>query len=133
MTSSQTVVAQLKTSDGACDAGPPVELPLDITPQQLTVLLNDLLSNEEKQPYSFYVNAAEITKKLRETVEDENSSIEEVLSIVYVPQAVFKVRAVTRCTATLEAPLPLTLTPTLILPRTFRGPLRRRRRDPVLP
>jgi len=35
-------------------------------------------------------------------VEDENSSVEEILNIVYVPQAVFKVRAVTRCTATLE-------------------------------
>ena len=65
----QTVVAQLQTADGGCDAGPPVELPLDITPAQLTVLLNDLLSNEEKQPYSFYINAAEIVQKLRDTVE----------------------------------------------------------------
>jgi len=65
----QTVVAQLQTSDGGCDAGPPVELPLDITPAQLTVLLNDLLQNEDKQPYSFYINAAEIVQKLRDTVE----------------------------------------------------------------
>jgi len=98
----QTVVAQLRTSDGECEAGPPVELPLDITPAQLTKLLNDLLSNEDPQPYSFYIDEAEILKKLRDTVEDKNASVEEVLSIIYVPQAVFRVRAVTRCTATLE-------------------------------
>ena len=97
-----TVVAQLRTPDGEMVAGPPVELPLDITPKQLNVLLNELLSNEEKLPYSFQLNEAEIIESLRSTVADQGASVEECLSIVYVPQAVFRVRAVTRCTSTLS-------------------------------
>lgn len=30
-------------------------MPHTVTPEQLEVLLNGLLQNEEKQPYSFYV------------------------------------------------------------------------------
>eukprot|EP00656_Telonema_subtile_P008665 TRINITY_DN14044_c0_g1_i2.p1 TRINITY_DN14044_c0_g1~~TRINITY_DN14044_c0_g1_i2.p1 ORF type:complete len:543 (-),score=152.26 TRINITY_DN14044_c0_g1_i2:272-1900(-) len=96
-----TVVAQLRTPDGELVAGPPVELPLDITPAQLNVLLNELLSNEDKMPYSFHLNEAEILESLRSTVAEQGASVEECLSIVYVPQSVFRVRAVTRCTSTL--------------------------------
>ena len=96
-----TVVAQLRTPDGELVAGPPVELPLDITPHQLNILLNKLLNNDDKLPYSFHLNETEITADLRSTVADQGASIEECLSIVYMPQAVFRVRAVTRCTSTL--------------------------------
>jgi len=96
-----TVVAQLRTPDGELVAGPPVELPLDITPHQLNILLNKLLNNEDKLPYSFHLNESEITSDLRSTVADQAASIEECLSITYMPQAIFRVRAVTRCTSTL--------------------------------
>jgi hypothetical protein len=35
--------------------GPTLDVPQSVTPQQLEVLLNGLLQNEEKQPYSFYI------------------------------------------------------------------------------
>jgi hypothetical protein len=35
--------------------GPALDVPHSVTPQQLEVLLNGLLQNEEKTPYSFYV------------------------------------------------------------------------------
>lgn len=36
-------------------AGPQLDLPHNVTPAQLEVLLQGLLENEEKQPYSFYI------------------------------------------------------------------------------
>jgi hypothetical protein len=36
--------------------GPTLDVPHTVTPQQLEVLLNGLLHNEEKQPYSFYID-----------------------------------------------------------------------------
>jgi hypothetical protein len=36
-------------------SGPALDVPHSVTPQQLEVLLNGLLQNEEKTPYSFYV------------------------------------------------------------------------------
>lgn len=36
-------------------AGPQLDLPHNVTPAQLEVLLQGLLQNEEKQPYSFYI------------------------------------------------------------------------------
>jgi hypothetical protein len=35
--------------------GPTLDVPHTVTPQQLEVLLNGLLQNEEKMPYSFYI------------------------------------------------------------------------------
>ena len=58
---------------------------------------------EETTPYSFYVNDTEITESLAKTLDkDLLESSESVLEIVYQPQAVFRVRAVTRCTSTIE-------------------------------
>lgn len=36
-------------------AGPQLDIPHTVTPQQLETLLNGLLSNEDKLPYSFYI------------------------------------------------------------------------------
>ena len=52
-------------------------------------------------PYSFFVNESEITGSLKETLETQTLETEKVIEIVYQPQAVFKVRAVTRCTSTI--------------------------------
>ena len=62
-----------------------------------------LLFQEESVPYSFFVNDVEITEELEKALDkDALESSESVLEIVYQPQAVFKVRAVTRCTSTIE-------------------------------
>ena len=39
-----------------CPAGPQLDLPHDVTPAQLETLLNSLLSNADKLPYSFYID-----------------------------------------------------------------------------
>lgn len=56
---------------------------------------------EETVPYTFFVNETEVKGKLEETIEKHSIETEKVVEIVYQPQAVFKVRAVTRCTSTI--------------------------------
>ena len=56
---------------------------------------------DESVPYSFFINESEITGSLKETLERQTLETEKVVEIVYQPQAVFKVRAVTRCTSTI--------------------------------
>ena len=113
------VIAQFVSNEGA-SAGPQIELPLEVTKEQLHLLLNKLLDNEEKMPYSFFLkNAAadaaaaaggemeqpdeqEIVSTLAEALANTpGTSTESILSIVYQPQAIFRVRAVTRCTSTI--------------------------------
>lgn len=45
-------------------AGPQLDLPQNVTVQQLETLLNGLLSNEEKLPYSFFVDNVELADEL---------------------------------------------------------------------
>jgi NLE (NUC135) domain len=45
-------------------AGPQLDLPQDVTVQQLETLLNGLLANEEKLPYSFFVDDVELAAEL---------------------------------------------------------------------
>jgi len=53
-------------------------------------------------PYAFSVDETEIITSLhKDIIVGLNKSTEDVLTIVYRPQAIFKVRAVTRCTSTL--------------------------------
>ena len=41
-----------------------MDVPHDVTPQQLETLLNGLLKQEEKLPYSFFVNEQQISDEL---------------------------------------------------------------------
>jgi len=72
---------------------------------------------DESTPYSFFVNETEISDSLGKTLEQEQmlSSSEAVVEIVYQPQALFRVRAITRCTSTIsghaEAVLTLQFSP----------------------
>lgn len=58
---------------------------------------------EESVPYTFFVKDNEITDSLQKAL-DKNTleNTEEVLDIVYQPQAIFRVRPVTRCTSSIE-------------------------------
>jgi len=70
----------------------------------LFLIVNGLFgfsSQDDSVPYSFFVNESEITGSLKETLETQTLETEKVVEIVYQPQAVFKVRAVTRCTSTI--------------------------------
>eukprot|EP00727_Mastigamoeba_balamuthi_P007693 m51a1_g3544 hypothetical protein (481) ;mRNA; f:988778-990464 len=91
------VIAQFVCGEDGQPRGPQLELPASTSTEQLTDLINRLLTNEEDVPYSFYVNDEEVVGALPAGI-----SSEQVLRIVYVPQAVFRVRPVTRTTATLS-------------------------------
>ncbi|XP_059178020.1 notchless protein homolog 1-like [Physella acuta] len=91
-----------KSESGETD-GSPFELPTDITKDKLQLICDAVIANEDKVPYAFFVNGVEITETLLKAVgEDVITKTESALEIVYQPQAVFKVRAVTRCTSSLE-------------------------------
>jgi ribosome assembly protein 4 len=99
------VLIQFQSLTGE-SSGPQLSLPYNATVDQLTILINKLLNNEEKLPYSFYIDNnqtnEEIASTLKETIEQTKLiSTEAVLTILYQPQALFRVRAVTRCTATI--------------------------------
>jgi ribosome assembly protein 4 len=111
----KTLLARFYTPEGE-SMGPPMSVPSTISVDQLSTLLNDhVLKNEEKMPYSFFLNDEEIDATLAATVlkiktEALNSSAsssseavsdEAVLKIIYQPQAVFRVRTVTRCASSL--------------------------------
>ncbi|GCB66863.1 hypothetical protein scyTo_0007953 [Scyliorhinus torazame] len=67
-----------------------------------TLVCNILLPKDDPLPLAFYVNEAEIVTSLEKTLQEQKVETENVIDIIYQPQAVFRVRAVTRCTSSLE-------------------------------
>lgn len=100
--STERVLTQFKSEAGEL-VGVPIELPLDITVDKLQLICNAIIESEEKLPYSFYIQETEITSSLKKTLELEKDSFvaEKVLEIIYAPQAIFRVKAVTRCTSSI--------------------------------
>jgi hypothetical protein len=81
-------------------------VPHQATPQQLETLLNGLLQTEEKVPFAFYIEDREICGELSAAMLAQKMSVEKVVSITYRPQAVFRVRPVGRCSATMAGAPP---------------------------
>ncbi|KAI9356193.1 quinon protein alcohol dehydrogenase-like superfamily [Zopfochytrium polystomum] len=99
---SVTVVAQLKSPEGDT-LGPPLSLPAASTPEQLALIVNELLQNEEPLPYTFHVDNHEILNHLHaDILFPLGLTAEHQLTIIYQPQAVFRVRSVTRCSSSLS-------------------------------
>eukprot|EP01119_Soliformovum_irregulare_P025564 TRINITY_DN9508_c0_g1_i1.p1 TRINITY_DN9508_c0_g1~~TRINITY_DN9508_c0_g1_i1.p1 ORF type:complete len:470 (-),score=104.45 TRINITY_DN9508_c0_g1_i1:78-1487(-) len=96
----ETVLIQFKNLDQE-DTGSQLQVPKNVTTAQLETLINHVLQNEEPLPYSFFLNDEEITSDLATMIAEQKISTEEGMNIVYQPQAVFRVRTVTRCTSSL--------------------------------
>jgi len=121
------IIAQFAPQDGD-PVGPPLHLPVDISVAQLDEVLNKLMGNDEPQPFSYYIDDTEVLESVAELLlakqreawadqmlkkgkrfkKDDTNKVklkvptEEIFKIVFRPQAVFRVRAVTRCTSTLS-------------------------------
>ncbi|KAK1259214.1 hypothetical protein QJS04_geneDACA010205 [Acorus gramineus] len=103
--------------------GASIYLPLNAGPAQLQEIVNTLLKNEERLPYSFYISDQELTIQLGNYLQKNKGkwdsfvvvSVEKTLSIVYQPQAIFRIRPVNRCSATIaghaEAVLSVSFSP----------------------
>lgn len=97
---SANVIIQFQSPEGE-PTGPQLDVPHDVTPQQLEVLLNGLLAAPERLPYAFFIDGGELAAALGAHLRKHAVSVEAVLRVVYQPQAVFRVRPVARCSATI--------------------------------
>ncbi|OAF69658.1 hypothetical protein A3Q56_02592 [Intoshia linei] len=82
-----------------------IDLPVDVDNRKLNLILNQLLENDDNEQYAFFVNENEIKTNLHDTIsqiEDKSLLAEKTLNIQYRPQSPFHVKAVTRCTSSME-------------------------------
>eukprot|EP00468_Gymnochlora_sp_CCMP2014_P010901 CAMPEP_0167752506 /NCGR_PEP_ID=MMETSP0110_2-20121227/7179_1 /TAXON_ID=629695 /ORGANISM="Gymnochlora sp., Strain CCMP2014" /LENGTH=522 /DNA_ID=CAMNT_0007638135 /DNA_START=175 /DNA_END=1740 /DNA_ORIENTATION=- len=99
--SGSKVIIQFQSVEGE-KAGTQLEVPADVSLKQMQSLINQILDNKETMPYAFFVNDREIMVSLSETLAEEKISLEKIVSVVFQPQAVFRVRTVTRCSSSLS-------------------------------
>ncbi|KAK9503559.1 hypothetical protein O3M35_010092 [Rhynocoris fuscipes] len=78
-----------------------IDLPVNVTVDQLTNICNNLLNQNELTPFTFFVNEQEVIKSLDNVVQIDKLNTESVVDIVYQQQSIFKVQAVTRCTSSM--------------------------------
>ncbi|KAJ6692060.1 WD40 REPEAT PROTEIN [Salix purpurea] len=94
------VMCQFTDPEGTT-LGAPLYLPQNAGPHQLQQIVNKLLNNEEKLPYAFYISDQELAVPLETYLHKNKVSVEKVLAIVYQPQAIFRIRPVNRCSASI--------------------------------
>ncbi|CEP00326.1 unnamed protein product (mitochondrion) [Plasmodiophora brassicae] len=95
----QRAIVQLRNGETGDICGSRLELPLESTTAQLTQLVHSVTNANDWQPYAFFIGDDEIMKSIAELV--PQSMTEQVITITFQPQAMFRVRSVGRCTSTL--------------------------------
>lgn len=99
---SQSIIIQFQSHADNEATGPQLDVPHDVTPAQLELLLNNLLNNEEKLPYALYVDDEElVAESLGAWLSARGASVETAQRITYQPRALFRVRPVARCSSSL--------------------------------
>lgn len=97
-----SVQVQFQSTDG--ETTQTILLPGTSSISELELLLNShILKNDEPLPYTFSLpdNTDISTNLYSDIYEKKRHSTEDILTILYTPQAIFRVKAVTRCTSTL--------------------------------
>ncbi|KAH7717483.1 notchless protein [Aphelenchoides avenae] len=80
----------------------PIVLPANVTAEQLQTLCNQLLEKEDDPvPIAFRTSSGTEIRESLADVPPEELDVEKGIRLVYLPQAVFRVRPVTRCTSSL--------------------------------
>ncbi|KAL2642599.1 hypothetical protein R1flu_010186 [Riccia fluitans] len=95
------IISMLTDPEGR-NLGTTFDLPQAAGPKELHALVNAVLKNEETLPYAFYIEDRELLEPLGSHLLKHKVSVEQVLRIVCQPQAVFRIRPVTRCSATIS-------------------------------
>ncbi|KAF8471986.1 quinon protein alcohol dehydrogenase-like superfamily [Kalaharituber pfeilii] len=106
------VVINLRASDTGKQLGSELHIPGNTTVQQLGLIVNKLLgTDEDKVPYTFSLlsDPAKSDSPVIDIATDLWTSIfrpghkstEDILTLLYTPQAVFRVLAVSRCSASI--------------------------------
>lgn len=107
------VTIKFQAADTGAAAGSSIRLPGTSTEKQLELVLNTLLGNEdEKVPYSFSLlktdargepQLIDVTSDLYTSVlKPGHKTTEDNITLVYTPRQVFKVKAITRSSATIS-------------------------------
>jgi ribosome assembly protein 4 len=87
---------QFKAMDGAA-LGPSLDVPADVTPRQLELLVQKLSGLPAPAPYAFYLNREELLGSLQAALSAQRLSLEAVHPVHYQQLDSFHVRPVTRC------------------------------------
>lgn len=100
--STQRILTQLKNESGE-DIGTAIDIPIDVSVEKLQLVCNAINSSEEPVPFAFFINGDEITTSLDQTLQKHKDlfSSEKLLEIICLPQAVYRVKSVTRCSSSM--------------------------------
>lgn len=96
---------QFKDEKGE-DIGNQIELPLNINRKKLQILYNAMFNKDQDEPtpYLFYLNEFEIKDTLYEVIQTNfknEFNSEKTLQITCLPQAIYRVETVTRCSSSI--------------------------------
>merc|ERR1711874_414934 len=85
----QSEISVQFVSESGEEPFPPFEVPKDITPAKLLLVLRAFLTedDEKTRPYLFFVNNQEVSVSLAETLKYQLIDYESCVKIVYQPQA----------------------------------------------
>ena len=100
-----SVVVQFKGTEDGSNLGPSINLPADTGRDALQMLVNKLKGEDDPLPYSFHLRSAtrvDINQSIMADALSLDFSPEDVFELWCEPQAVFRVRSVGRCSATLS-------------------------------
>lgn len=103
-----SVVVQLVPRAGGAAPGPPLDIPMSASTEQLETLVRELrkaagaaAEDEDSQPYGFYLGERELGASLGATLAAAGVEAEGTIELRFHPLSVFRVAPVTRCTDTL--------------------------------